>query len=257
MSQLRTTSDGPEPVFISKSSLRSARRDFLVVRAGQPNVSVTIIIPNMAVDKLKEQIENMPVMINCTIISGNIEIVCMGLFYELKTNAPIPPNAFRGCKRVRKVVIQAQSRRTTSFTGSILWTDAIGKNAFKDCVNLESVKFVGTRYTVIGAYAFCDCTSLRQIIFPEDQSDDVFLTIKPYAFHACTALTTLYIAPGVTGIEGAAFSDCTGLTVVQISEPPAKRKDIGRAAFPQGVRLEYVEIPVEGMCSIQYQKLNF
>ena len=257
MSQLRSTSDEPRPIVISKPNMRAARRDFMIVRARQPNVPVEIHLPDMTMNELEAQIEIMPGMTNCSIFSGNVEVVCLGLLYDLNISGVVPVDAFRGCRRVRRAVIQAQSLRTRSFFGSFTWTDAVGENAFRDCTNLESVKFVGTRHTVIGAYAFCDCTKLSLIEFPEDQSDDVFLSIKPYAFLGCSALTNLYIASGVTAIEGAAFEGCTGLTVVQIGEPASKRKDISRSAFPQGVRFEYVDLPLEGMCSIQYQNLNF
>lgn len=257
MSRLRSTSDAPDPVVISKPNMRLALRQYQSTRIEQPNVPVEIHLSNMTMNELEAQIEIMPDMQNCKIISGDVEVVCLGLLYDLNISGRVPENAFKGCKRVRRAVIQAQSLRTRSFFGSFAWTDAVGINAFKDCTNLESVKFVGTRHTVIGAYAFCDCTKLSLIEFPEDQSDDVFLSIKPYAFHGCSALTNLYIASGVTAIEGAAFEGCTGLTVVQIGEPASKRKDISRSAFPQGVRFEYVDLPLEGMCSIQYQNLNF
>ena len=218
---------------------------------------VVIQLPHMTMNALEQEIEYMPDMQNCKIISGHVEVICLGLLYDLNITDAVPENAFKGCKRVRRAVIQAQSRRRRSYTGSYINTDSIGKNAFKDCTNLESVKFVGTRYTVIGAFAFCDCTKLSVIEFPEDQSDDVFLSIKPYAFYGCSALTNLYIASGVTAIGGAAFEGCTGLTVVQIGEPASKRKDISRSAFPQGVRFEYVDLPLDGMCSIQYRNLKF
>ena len=257
MSRLRTTSDALEPIVIYSQNMRAAVRQYLTTRAGQPNVPVEIHLPDMTMNELEAQIEIMPDMQNCKIISSHVEVICFGLLYDLNITGVVPENAFKGCKRVRRAVIQAQSLRTRSFVGSFTWTDAVGRNAFKDCTNLESVKFVGTRYTVIGAYAFCDCTKLSIIEFPEDQSDDVFLSIKPYAFHGCSALTKLYIASGVTAIGGAAFHGCSGLTVVQIGEPAGKRKDISRSAFPQGVRFEYVDIPLEGMCSIQYTSLNF
>jgi len=195
-------------------------------------------------------------MTNCSIFSGNVEVVCLGLLYDLKIADVVPPGAFRGCRRVRRAVIQAQSQRARSFTGSFINTDSIGENAFKDCVNLESVKFMGTRHTIIGSYAFCDCKRLSSVQFPEDQSDDVMLTIKPFAFHGCSAITYLYIAPGVTSIGAEAFSEC-GLTEVQIGEPYNKKKDISRRAFDEGVQLVYVEVPMEGMCSIQYRNLKF
>ena len=257
MSRLRSTSDEPRPVVISKPNMRLALRDFQTIRVGQPDVQVVIQLPNMTMNALEAQIEIMPNMQNCKIISGDVEVVCLGLLYDLNISGVVPVNAFRGCRRVRRAVIQAQSQRGRSYTGSYINTDSIGENAFKDCINLESVKFIGTRRTIIGSYAFCDCTKLSSVLFPENQSDDVTLTVKSFAFHGCLAITDLYIAPGVTKINAYAFEGCTGLTVVQIGEPYNKRKDISPRAFDRGVRLEYVEVPLEGMCSIQYQNLNF
>jgi len=110
MSRLRSTSDEPRPVVISKPNMRLALRDFQTIRVGQPDVQVVIQLPNMTMNALEAQIEIMPDMQNCKIISGDVEVVCLGLLYDLNISGVVPVNAFRGCRRVRRAVIQAQSQ---------------------------------------------------------------------------------------------------------------------------------------------------
>ncbi len=69
----------------------------------------------------------------------------------------------------------------------------------------------GKSVTSIGKWAFSDCTSLAEIIIPDDVT-----SIKVGAFHGCTSLAEIIIPEGVTSIEGAVFQKCTSLTEITI-----------------------------------------
>ena len=78
-----------------------------------------------------------------------------------------------------------------------------------DIIIPESVTYSGITYSVtsIGAYAFCDCTSLTSIAFPNS-----ITTIGVLAFSGCTSLHTLNIPEDVTTIGAEAFSKCASLS---------------------------------------------
>ena len=65
---------------------------------------------------------------------------------------------------------------------------AIGREAFKGCVQLESVHFPST-LTKIGAEAFRGCTSLTEITLPASVE-----TVGEYAFSGCTKLKKVYLS---------------------------------------------------------------
>ena len=74
-----------------------------------------------------------------------------------------------------------------------------------------------TEYTVpnsvktIGRDAFCDCSSLKSVIFP-----DSVTTIGNYAFYNCSSLTSVTIGNSVTTIGDSTFCYCSSLTNVTI-----------------------------------------
>jgi hypothetical protein len=79
---------------------------------------------------------------------------------------------------------------------------AIGKNAFKDCVNLRTVTILG-EVTAISDYAFAGCAKLINIDLPVTIS-----TISQYAFADCISLD-LTIPLTVTTIGTNAFNNWT------------------------------------------------
>ena len=67
--------------------------------------------------------------------------------------------------------------------------------------------------TSIGANAFSNCNSLKEINIPSSVT-----SIGEYAFSGCTNLAKVNIPEGVTSIGEQAFYDCTNLTKVNIPE---------------------------------------
>ncbi len=69
----------------------------------------------------------------------------------------------------------------------------------------------GITITGISIQAFCDCTDLISVEFP-----DSITSIGSAAFEGCSSLASLTIPAGVEEIGGNAFYDCTGLESVTI-----------------------------------------
>ena len=142
---------------------------------------------------------------------------------------------FKGCKL-----------KTIEFPQSL---EVIGNAAFSECYNLsgkiiipegvttvgvssfeataiESVELPSSLVTVtdgsmiidaIGAHAFENCRSLREINIPESVT-----TIQASVFSGCTSLTTITLPKGIISVLGNAFQDCTGLKEIRVhaSIPP-------------------------------------
>ena len=132
----------------------------------------------------------------------------------------------------------------------------IGNNAFRDCSNLDSVKF-GSSVTGTGTYIFYGCTRLQRISIPNTFttiSDYVFTgsgltsisipnniaTIGNSAFAGCNGLISVTIGNGVTDIGGAAFGMCGGLTSVTLGNSVAS---IGGTAFESCSSLPSIIFP--------------
>lgn len=103
----------------------------------------------------------------------------------------IAPGCFMGNQTITKVILPETMQQ-------------IGKNAFRDCVNLESVEFGGT--TDIGQTAFAGCTSLKDVVLPE-----CLTSVGPNAF--LEAGTGSFTALGATFYADACFEYSTFETI--------------------------------------------
>ena len=89
--------------------------------------------------------------------------------------------------------------------------------------------------TEIYGEAFCNCTSLTEIVIPKGVTE-----ISYGVFYGCTSLTKIVITEGVTKIGDRAFEDCTSLTEIKI---PSSVNEIGVVAFCNCTSLTKIEIP--------------
>lgn len=81
---------------------------------------------------------------------------------------------------------------------------SIGRYAFANCTNLETIEFAGSYFGSIEDYAFTGCTKLASLQVPERCS------VKTYAFSGCTGLTDVVLT-SYNSIVQYAFQGCTGL----------------------------------------------
>ncbi|MGN1089028.1 MAG: leucine-rich repeat protein [Huintestinicola sp.] len=101
----------------------------------------------------------------------------------------------------------------------------IGKNAFKNCVNLTFVDIMGDQ-SYIADNAFDNCTSLEHVIF-EDRSADLGY-IGEKAFINCFSLKGISLPEGTDEICDYAFENCLNLTSAVV---PKNVAFIGKKAF--------------------------
>ncbi len=112
------------------------------------------------------------------------------------------------------VVFDTATGTVTGFTGSVKSVNipasisgaevkAIGKEAFKNCLTLESVSMASS-ITSIGEFAFDHCTKLRSIVLPKN-----ITTIPKGVFNWCTALSSVTIPSSTVTIDNEAFSGCS------------------------------------------------
>lgn len=194
---------------------------------------------------------------------------------------------FKGCKlktiefpQSLKVVGNAVFSECYNLSGKIIIPEGvttIGVSSF-EATAIESVELPSSLVTVtdgsmvidaIGAHAFENCRSLRDINIPESVT-----TIQTSVFSGCTSLTTITLPKGVTWVCGSAFQDCIGLKEIRVhaSVPPKAdyqafyRVDTEtcKLMVPEGTRDAYKEadewkgfdIQEDATLSIQENEIN-
>ncbi len=143
----------------------------------------------------------------------------------------IKGRAFYECINLEKITIDANNTNFVAVDG-VLYTADKTKIIF--CPKTFKGTFtVPEGVTNIGEYAFNNCTSLSDIIFPT--------TIKYFgdrAFENCTALGTLVIPNVSTTIYGYTFNHCTNLKEVIIEGSTS----FGECAFADCTSLKNVTV---------------
>ena len=145
------------------------------------------------------------------------------------------PGAFAGCSYlesltlpfvgVSKVDDDGQSSRfveifgTDNCTGGVATTGP--NNKYYVPSSLATVVITGG--TSIGNYAFAGCSSLTNVVIPNN-----VMSIGNNAFASCTSLTSVSIPDSVTSIGRSAFDGCSSLTSIEI---PAGVTRIDNSAF--------------------------
>jgi len=122
---------------------------------------------------------------------------------------------------------------------------------------------IGTNITTLGAYAFCNLTSLTEFELPmlTSISTDAFygctnlvmsslptglISIGDYAFYNCNSLDLNSLPTGLISIGDRAFTNCTSLTLTSL---PAGLTSIGESAFYGCTNLALTSLPT-GLISV-------
>ena len=98
-------------------------------------------------------------------------------------------------------------------TDNVYTVTVIGENTFRLSTQLEYVKLPST-ITSIEEGAFRGCTGLAEIDMPE--RFDSSATIAGYAFHSCSALTSIAIPENVVSLDKYVFYGCSGLVSLSL-----------------------------------------
>ena len=153
--------------------------------------------------------------------------------------------AFSGCSSLTNITIpESVIRIGTHNSNHYNGYENVG--TFYNCTSLSTVTINGNNLTLIGDYAFCDCSSLTSINIPNSVS-----TIGYEAFCNCSSLTTINIPNSITNIEFSTFYNCSSLTSLTI---PQNVTSIGEGAFCDCSSLKNINIP-NGITKIE-QKTN-
>ena len=133
-----------------------------------------------------------------------------------------------------------------TFMNRTLKVTNIGKSAFWECIDLDSLAIPGS-VTSIGDYAFSECHQLTYLTIPKGVT-----CIGEGVFWGCTNLTSVTIPEGVTSIGERAFCYCISLNDVTI---PNSVVSIDEFAFSLCKSLTSIIIP-DGVTSIGYYAFN-
>lgn len=115
----------------------------------------------------------------------------------------------------------------------------IGPEAFKDCINLETV-IIPNSVTEIETSAFENCQNLTTINIPNKINK-----INPRTFAGCSELKNLTIPDSVVEIAESAFLLCSKLENIDL---PNSVKSIGIHAFTNCTSLKTINIPESVSC---------
>ena len=95
----------------------------------------------------------------------------------------------------------------------------------------------GVPVTLIGDYAFSDCSNLASIEIPESLT-----SIGNGAFEGCSGLTSIEIPDSVTSIGESAFEYCSSLTNINVSENNKNYSSIDGILFNKD-KIELIKCP--------------
>lgn len=144
-----------------------------------------------------------------------------------KTDVKIDP----ACTAIEESAFEMSSVKTVDIPEGVR---SIGAWAFADCTELKEISFTGNKLTYIQQNAFQNCTRLKTIALPESVK-----IIDNGAFEGCKNLASVILPEGLKDINEEAFKGCTSLKTVVL---PESVKAVYINAFQDCTELEEVYI---------------
>ena len=140
----------------------------------------------------------------------------------------ISAGAFVGCDGLKEVVLP----------NSLV---LVGECAFYGLGNLETITFKGTSFEAlsVGKYAFRNCDDLETVTLEEGSH---LAVLEEGAFMGCTSLETFTVPASMTKIGVSAFADCSALATLDFAAG-GKTLEFGENAFQNCVELTTVNLP--------------
>lgn len=147
------------------------------------------------------------------------------------------------CHQLQSAVVKAKMRELPENLFLACWNLnavhlpellTIGASAFEQCRSLREVSFPATLRT-ISRSAFSGCASLSKVTFPSELT-----TIGQQAFWGCKSLTEVSIPASVTTVDYAAFADCVNIRTATL---PQNLETLGGWVFNRCSSLETCAIP--------------
>lgn len=139
-------------------------------------------------------------------------------------------------KTINQYAFQSSGIRSMVIPSTVTKFGNTGLNEFKDCENLERVEIyapIGNNLTYINSYYFSGCTSLKEVILPDN-----IVELGREAFKNCTSLQTIDLSK-IKEIGESTFEGCTSLSSIDLSSV----NTIGDYAFDGCTALTEVYIP--------------
>ncbi len=145
---------------------------------------------------------------------------------------------FSGCDSLKTVTFlgeRAEIPESVMKDSAVTWINwpkkvkKIGKNAFRNCQNLDSVT-IPDSVTTIDEAAFLGCSNLNSVSLPDSMT-----TIGRSAFEKCTSLEKMILPTALKEIGTYSFNGCINLRELYAQK---KLTSIGKGAFQDTPNLE-------------------
>ena len=157
-------------------------------------------------------------------------------YYETQ-NTPALGHSYlnRVCIRGDDTLLYSEGLEFTSNGDGTCYLSGIG-TCSDTSVSIPKTAPNGDEVTEIGTRAFCNNTSVTEVILP-----NTIKVIDYYAFLDCTSLQSVIIPIGLENIRYYAFEGCTALTEVEI---PSSVTSIGEGIFGSCHSLQNIKVSI-------------
>ena len=152
-------------------------------------------------------------------------------------NLTIEGNAFKDVLSLQEVYVPANVTIQDG-SGSNLGRSTVVEGTFSGCYNLDKVVFVGTGTTNIGKNAFYNCQNLDTVILADTTN------VGESAFQYCTSLKTIQGTENISSIGEYAFYNCSSLAEMDLN---GLQNDLPQFAFGVCSELTSVVLPDRSM----------